>query len=234
MGLEAKIHRSDFVVAISCFCRSQLYARSQYADWAKIKIVRCGLEAAFYDVATGQISAAPRLVCVGRLCEAKGQLLLIEATARLAKQGISLELVLAGDGPMRGALEAAILKYGLTGKVRITGWLSSDEVRKEILAARATVLASFSEGLPVVLMEAMALRRPVLTTYIAGIPELVQAGKHGWVFPAGSVEELATAMEDCLSRSPEELQGIGDAGHAQVLANHSIDAEAQKLAALFW
>lgn len=233
MGLEEKVHRSAFVVAISCFGRSQLYFRSRHQDWPKIKVVHCGLEKSFHDIVRTPITAAPRLVCVGRLCEAKGQLLLVEAAARLAAKGIALELVLAGDGPLRGALEKLTELHGLTSRVRITGWISSEQVREEILAARALVLPSFAEGLPVVIMEAMALRRPVLSTYVAGIPELVLPGEHGWLFPAGSVEELAEAMRECLTCSPEELQRIGDAGHARVVARHSIDTEAGKLAELF-
>lgn len=233
MGLEEKIHRSAFVVAISSFGRSQLYLRSQHGDWPKIKVVHCGLERSFYDVAASVPAIPPRLVCVGRLCEAKGQLLLIEAAARLADRRIPFELVLAGDGPMREEIQDLIEKHGLGNRVRITGWISSSEVRTEILAARALVLPSFAEGLPVVIMEAMALRRPVLTTYVAGIPELVRPGENGWLFPAGSVDELTKAMEDCLSKQPDDLTRLGDAGLQRVLARHSIDIEAGKLAELF-
>lgn len=234
MGLEEKIHRSSFVVAISSFGRSQLYLRARHEDWLKIYIIRCGLEEAFYDPSTpAMATTAARFVCVGRLCEEKGQLLLVDAVARLAAKGVRLELVLAGDGPMRGKLEALIEKYVLGNSIRITGWISSDEVRDELIAARALVLPSFAEGLPVVIMEAMALRRPVLTTYIAGIPELVRPGENGWLFPAGSIDDLANAMEDCLSRSPADLLKMGNAGHDLVLARHSIDLEAGRLAALF-
>jgi len=233
MGLDEKIHRSDFVVAISSFGRSQLYLRSRYADWPKVKVVHCGLEQSFFEVSGGPAAATQRLVCVGRLSEAKGQLLLIEAVARLAAKGIRCELVLAGDGPMRSELEKLIEKHGLGTQIRITGWISGSEVRGEILAARALVLPSFAEGLPVVIMEAMALRRPVLTTYIAGIPELVHSGETGWLFAAGSVDELASAMEDCLSRPLEDLQRMGDASYNRVIARHSIDNEAGKLAELF-
>jgi colanic acid/amylovoran biosynthesis glycosyltransferase len=233
VGLEEKIHRSSFVVAISSYGRSQLYLRARHADWPKVKVVHCGLERSFYDSSTVPVAATPRLVCVGRLCQEKGQLLLVEAAARLAARDIPFELILAGDGPMRPAIEASIRSHNLSGRVRITGWLSSMQVREEILASRALVLPSFAEGLPVVLMEAMALRRPVLTTYVAGIPELVRDGESGWLFPAGSVEHLARAMEDCLSRKPEDLQGMGEAAHRQVIAQHSIDAEVAKLAQLF-
>jgi colanic acid/amylovoran biosynthesis glycosyltransferase len=233
MGLDEKIRRSRFAVAISSFGRSQLCLRSRYEDWPKVKVVHCGLEKSFYDGATAQPATTTRLVCVGRLCEAKGQLLLVEAAARLAAQGISFELVLAGDGPMRQAIETSIDKHGLRNQVRITGWISSNAVREEILAARALVLPSFAEGLPVVIMEAMALRRPVLTTYIAGIPELVRHGQEGWLFPSGSVAELTDAIQDCLSKSAGELQRIGDAGYDRVVLRHSVDIEAGKLAGLF-
>lgn len=233
MGLDDKIQHCAFVVAISSFGRSQLYLRSRHEDWPKIKVVHCGLERAFYEVAATTTPAAPRLVCVGRLCVEKGQLLLLEAAARLAAKGIPFELVLAGDGPLRSEFEAQIEKYGLKSRVRITGWISSNEVRDEILAARALVLPTFAEGLPVVIMEAMALRRPVLATYVAGIPELVRSGIEGWLIPAGCVDSLTSALEDCLSRSPMELRKIGDAGYDRVIVRHSIDTEVAKLAQLF-
>jgi len=84
-----------------------------------------------------------------------------------------------------------------------------------------------------VIMEAMALRRPVLTTYVAGIPELVQPGVHGWLFPAGSVDDLARAIEECLLKSPDDLRIMGEAGYLRVMERHSVDTEAAKLGELF-
>jgi glycosyltransferase involved in cell wall biosynthesis len=232
MGLNEKICRAEFVAAVSSFGRSQLYLRSQFEDWEKVKVIHCGIEPQFYAGDFPAAADAARLVCVGRLCEAKGQLLLIEAAALLAAKGVAVELVLAGDGPLRAEIEGAIARHGLTHKVRITGWISSAEVRREILAARALVLPSFAEGLPVVIMEAMALSRPVLSTYIAGIPELVVPGQNGWLFSAGSIHELADAMQDCLLLSTTELQKMGASAQARVIERHSIDVEAGKLAEL--
>ena len=231
--LGEKVRRATFVAAISSYGRSQLWRWVEYAHWAKVKVVHCGLERAFHEVPAVAIPAAPRLVCVGRLCEQKGQLLLLQAAGLLAEQGHEFEIVLAGDGEMREEIEALIAHYGLQARVRITGWISSDQVRTEILAARALVLPSFAEGLPVVIMEAMALRRPVLTTYVAGIPELVRPGENGWLFPAGAVQELADAMLDCLAQPAEALQRMGEAAYHRVLERHSIDTEAAKLADLF-
>jgi colanic acid/amylovoran biosynthesis glycosyltransferase len=158
---------------------------------------------------------------------------LVEAAARLRARGVEFDLVLAGDGPIRADIESVIERHGLGETVRITGWISSDRVREELVAARALVLPSFAEGLPVVIMEAMALRRPVLSTYVAGIPELVRADENGWLFPAGSLDELTAAMEDCLSRPGEDIQRMGEAGYRRVIERHSIDVEAAKLAELF-
>ena len=232
-GTAEKVRRAAFVVAISSFGRSQLYRRIEHKYWPKIKVVHCGLETAFHGIDTVPGAAIPRLVCVGRLSKEKGQLLLVEATYQLMQKGIEFELVLAGDGEMRSEIEDLIAQYGLTKQIRITGWLSSNQVREEILAARSLVLPSFTEGLPVVIMEAFALRRPVLATYVGGIPELVIQGENGWLFPAGSVHDLTAALEDCLSKSPDELKKMGDSGHDRVVERHSIDTEAAKLAELF-
>ena len=230
IALPEKIRRARFVVAVSSFGRSQLFRNVPHSYWPKIKVVHCGLEPAFYQ--TDDATAAGgerRLVCVGRLCEQKGQLLLIEAARLLAERGTKFELVLAGDGEMRGEIEALTTKYRLTDAVRITGWISSDEVRAEILAARALVLPSFAEGLPVVIMEAMALRRPVITTFVAGIPELIQHGEHGWLVPAGDLESLAGAMEECLRTAPETITRMGESARQRVLQRHDVDKEAAKL-----
>lgn len=233
LHIGEKVRRAAFVAAVSSYGRSQLYRWVAHAHWDKVKVVHCGLETAFHAGPPVPVPAVPRLVCVGRLCEQKGQLLLLEAAQKLAAQGTTFELVLAGDGEMRAELETLIAHYGLQGQVRITGWISSGQVREELLAARALVLPSFAEGLPVVIMEAMALRRPVLTTYVAGIPELVRPGENGWLFPAGAVQELAAAMADCLGQPDEVLQRMGDAAHQRVLERHDIDTEAAKLASYF-
>jgi glycosyltransferase involved in cell wall biosynthesis len=236
LHIREKVRRAAFVAAISSFGRSQLFRWIDYADWPKVQVVHCGLEPVFHAGAAVPIPAEPaiaRIVCVGRLCEQKGQLLLIEALALLQKKGLALDLVLAGDGEMRSELEFLIAQHQLQQRVRITGWISSDQVREEILAARALVLPSFAEGLPVVIMEAMALRRPVLTTYVAGIPELVLPGINGWLFAAGDVDALAAVLEEFLAAPVQQLNAMGEAGHRRVLERHSVDIEAAKLARLF-
>lgn len=233
LGLSEKIKRSAFVVAISSYGKSQLFRWIAHELWPKVKIVHCGLEKSFYNITPSPVTANSRLVCVGRLCEQKGQLLLIEAVNCLAQKGIKFELVLAGDGEMRPEIERMISAYGLKDSIQITGWISSQQVREEILNSCCLVLPSFAEGLPVVIMEAMALRRPVISTYVAGIPELVIPKTNGWLVPAGSVSELVDAMEDMLSKSSAELATMGDAAYLRVTERHTIDTEAKKLAELF-
>src|SRR5262249_19052952 len=205
----------------------------EHEQWPKVRVVHCGLEPTVYTESLSDAPTAKRLVCVGRLCEQKGQLLLVQAAQRLAAQGTDFELVFVGDGELRTEIEALVMRCNLKPKVRITGWISSGQVRAEILAAQALVLPSFAEGLPVVIMEAMALKRPVISTFVAGIPELVQPGEHGWLVPAGDVEALAQAMQTCLDAPADTLLRMGEAAHKRVLAHHTIDTAAAKLTKLF-
>ena len=233
IGLGEKMRRANFVVAISSFTRSQLLRWVERPHWDKIHVVHCGLDLAFHDGALAPQASTARLVCVGRLSAQKGQLLLLDALRKVLDAGHAVELVLAGDGEMRPLLERRVDELGLRAQVRITGWVSAAQVRAELLAARALVLPSFAEGLPVVIMEAMALRRPVITTYIAGIPELVRNGESGWLVPAGDVEALAEGVVACLLAPPETLQRMGDKARQRVLKRHDVDVEVGKLLRLF-
>jgi colanic acid/amylovoran biosynthesis glycosyltransferase len=233
IGLGEKIRRSSFVVAVSSYTRGQLYRWAGQGCWPKIHVVRCGLDQVYLAEPAVSLSSARRLVCLGRLCEQKGQLLLVEAAHRLDVDGIDFELVLAGDGELRGDIETLVARHKLQERVRIIGWIGGERVRAEILAARAVVLPSFAEGLPVVLMEAMALQRPVISTYVAGIPELVVAGEHGWLVPAGDLDGLTHAMRACLEAPTDVLTRMGRSARLRVLERHDAKVEAGKLAALF-
>lgn len=234
LHLREKIEAAERVVAISSYGRSQLFRWVGYKHWPKITVVHCGLDETFLrqPPASG-LPAENRLVCVGRLCEQKGQLLLLDAIRLLRERGRRLHLVLAGDGEMRPSLEAFISLNELESLVTITGWISGEQVRQELLAARAMVLPSFAEGLPVVIMEAMALERPVLTTAIAGIPELVRHGTDGWLVPAGDVQALSDQIAAVLDTPTAKLRSMGAAARARVIERHAIDTEAAKLAGLF-
>lgn len=233
IALTEKINHAKFVIAICSFGLSQLYRWCDYEQWQKIHIIRCGVDNEYLDQPQTDIRDVNNLVCVGRLCEQKGQILLLEAIKQLRDEGWNLHLTLVGDGEMRGQLEAKIQDYGLLQEVRITGWATGTEVRQYIEDARALVLPSFAEGLPVVLMEAFALRRPVVSTYVAGIPELVESDVNGWLVPAGSVEALANAIRKVLQMPTDILTEMGGRGTLTVKRQHNVTTEAYKLAALF-
>jgi glycosyltransferase involved in cell wall biosynthesis len=232
--LTEKINHARFVVAISSFGRSQLWRLLPASQWQKVEIVHCGLDDAFLNAKKVKKPVAKdQFVCVGRLCEQKGQLLLLDAMRQLRDEGVRCKLILAGDGPMRKDCEAKISAYQLADDVTITGWISGEQVKELLLASNCMVLPSFAEGLPVVIMEALALRRPVISTYVAGIPELIEPGKTGWLVPAGDVESLKIAMKSMLTTPQAELEAMGNKGFEAVMAQHNIETEALKLAALF-
>ncbi len=233
ISLTEKINRAAFVVAVSSFGRSQLYRWCSLEQWSKIHVVHCGVDELFLKQPHVPIPDQPRMCCVGRLSEQKGHLLLVEAASRLAQAGKSFKLVFVGDGPLRTKIEALIAQYGLTDHIEITGWASSKDVQQQILASRVMVLPSFAEGLPVVLMEALALCRPVISTYVAGIPELVEPLRCGWLVPPGAVDALATAMHTAIELPVEKLEQMGRVGAQRVAEQHDAAVEASFLAALF-
>jgi glycosyltransferase involved in cell wall biosynthesis len=233
IALEEKIKRAAFLVAISSFGKSQLYRWCDRNQWSKIHEIHCGVDELFLKQPYIPVPDQPRLVCIGRLCEQKGHLLLVEAAGRLAAEGLKFRLVLVGDGPLRTQIQAMIAQLGLQDHIEITGWASNSEVQQHILASRAMVLPSFAEGLPVVVMEALALSRPVISTYVAGIPELVEPDTCGWLVPPGSVEALTAAMRAALQLPVEKLEQMGRVGAERVAQRHDAALEASKLAVLF-
>jgi colanic acid/amylovoran biosynthesis glycosyltransferase len=233
-ALPKKLESAAFTVFISEFGRSQGMWHTPFSAWPKLHVVRCGLDDTFLGAATIPIPQTPRLVFVGRLSPEKGGVLLVEAAAKLKRDGVRVELVLIGDGPSRRDIERAITSYGLDGAVTLLGWRSSERVREEILGSRALVLPSFAEGLPIVLMEALALHRPVLSTYVGGIPELVQPGINGFLVPPGSVDDLAEALRAVVSAPVGLLAEMGRRGAERVADRHDAAANARQLEALLW
>jgi len=231
LSLPQKIADAAFTVAISDYGRSQLMRWSAVEHWPRIAVVRCGVDATFLAPEVGELQVPPpTLLCVARLSEQKGLPLLLEAVARVAAAA-PWQLRVIGDGALRGELECRIAELGLSDRVVLLGWQSAAVVRAELLAARALVLPSFAEGLPVVLMEALALARPVIATAIAGVPELVDQSC-GWLVPAGSLPRLVEAMEAALAASPSTLRALGQAGRERVRALHDAESNSVALAAL--
>jgi len=233
IALPEKIKRASFVVAVSSFGRSQLLRWCDYSDWSKIQVVHCGLDAMFLSQSPIPLPTKPQFVCVGRLSEQKGISILVEAVGQLAQEGLRFKLVLVGDGSLRPEIEALIKALKVEEYIELTGWATNLEVKQYILDSQVMILPSFAEGLPVAIMESLALARPVLTTYIAGIPELIQPNRSGWLVPAGSVEELAIAMRQILSLPLETIAEMGKIGAEMVNKQHNATTESQKLLKLF-
>jgi glycosyltransferase involved in cell wall biosynthesis len=238
LKLREKIAAASFVVVVSEFGRSLLQKTCDEQSWKKIQVIRCGLDSEFLSSTrrenrNGAAHIGKRLICVGRLSPQKAHSVLLEAAGMLAKQGTDFELILVGDGPLRNEIEQQIRDLNLENYVRLRGWLGGGAVREEILAARALVLSSWAEGLPVVLMEAMALGKAVVATRVAGVPELVTDPVHGRLVTAGDAAGLAEAMREVLLLSDEQLKNIADAAVAQVSLLHNVTTEAAKLAVLF-
>lgn len=232
-ALPLKAEYADFVATSCAYIGSQLMYHIPHELWPKVKIIHCGLAGSAFQGLMTPLPDDPVFLTVGRFSPEKGHLVLLDAFAAVQKHSPKARLVLAGDGPMRREIEARIKALDLTRCVRITGWVTSDQVRAELQAARALVHPSFTEGLPVVIMEAMAEGRPVIATYIAGVPELVKEGMTGYLVPAGQVDDLAKALIACTDMPTETAQALGAAGRDRVRARHDVEMEAGKLKALF-
>ena len=235
LNLNQKIKYASRVIAITNYCKSQLFRWADYEDWQKVGIVHCGLEDNFFNEQTLNSKREGDeycFLCIGRLCEQKGQLLLLEAFSRFINTGFKAQLTLAGDGEMRVEIESFIKQHNLQGNVTITGWVDSIEIKELLSKSDAMLLPSFAEGLPVAIMEAMATGVPVISTAIAGIPELVVDKVTGFLVFPGSVNSLEDALVAFTKLSQSELDAVRKRAFEAVKKEHNITTEAEKLAVL--
>lgn len=226
-SLGLKVDKAAFTAVITEYCRSVVDDHTQGRFTDKIKIVPCGLELSeFLD--TTVVPDNKTLVCVGRLCDAKAQPILVEAIAKVVKNHPTMKLILIGDGDLRKPVEQAIDTHELHQQVELAGWKSNAEVREILLKSRALVLPSLAEGLPIVIMESFALGRPVLSTRINGIPELVDANC-GWLAEAGDQDTLVDSLNALLSADTKTLTRMGEIGRERVKDRHDQDRNAESL-----
>jgi len=232
IGLTRKVHEAQFVIAVSHYGRAQMMRWVPVGQWSRIHVVRCGLGPEYLNTPITPAPQALAFLAIGRLSEEKGHACLVDAFAEVLATGVSARLVLAGDGPLRATLQRRCQELGIEEHVHITGWVSGEQVQALLKASTALVLPSFAEGLPVVLMEAMAMGRPVVASWVAGIPELVKQDHNGWLVPPADVRALARAMLDCASAGADRLEDMGRAGKAAVSQWHDSQIESQRLATL--
>jgi colanic acid/amylovoran biosynthesis glycosyltransferase len=233
-ALDDKVAEAAFLTTICDFNRSQAYRLTPTDDWSKVHVARCGLELSqFPRKPPGPRRDGPlRILSVARLSKEKGIPGLVEAFATIRERGLDAELHLVGDGPERENIERAIRERGLESRVILHGRQAGDAVRAAFADADIFALPSLMEGLPIVLMESMAIGTPVIAPTIAGIPELVIHDETGLLFAAGNWEELADRLER-LARDEALRQRLTDAGRKKVEAQHDIRRAVAPLVVLF-
>lgn len=237
--LPAKVASASAVASISDFCRSQVLRHLSPSDWDKVGVARMSVDASRFRPA-GTPAAAPRaesgrpfrILTVGRLVPEKGAPVLVDAVARLRDAGIPACLTVVGAGPLAEELAAQVRDRSLTGAVHLAGPVGQEDLPDLYRAADAFCLPSFAEGLPVVLMEAMASGLPVVTTAIAGIPELVVQRRTGLLVPPGRADLLADALAE-IARDPALGRQLGEAARVAVLEQHQPEENARRLLALW-
>ena len=236
MYLAEKIAAAGFIVCISNFTRSQLMRLSPPSAWSKFSVVRLGVDPAAFSPAPQPANENPHpafeILCVGRLTPAKGQNVLIEAVGKMAREGRQVRLRLVGNGPDEASLRDCAARTTPPGVVVFEGAVNQDRIRGFYATADAFCLASFAEGLPVVLMEAMAMGIPCVSTFIAGIPELVRDSQDGLLVPASDVDALAEALARLMDE-PDLRQRLAASGRLRVQEQYDLARNVQALAAFF-
>jgi len=231
--IREKVAASTFVRAISLYSRSQLMKSSDVSDWKKIEVVYMGVDPAAYPPRPFRADP-PRIeiLCVGRLAPVKAQHILIDALDLVRRDAPNVLLRLVGGGPDRRSLEAQVEAKKLGENVIFHGFTPQEELDELYRQADIFALPSFAEGVPGVLMEAMAMEIPCVSTWITGIPELVRNGIDGLLVAPSDVEAFAGAIRQ-LIRDPELRLQIGKAGRIQVLSKFSLPTNSGMLAEVF-
>ena len=221
-NLPEKILAADFIFCISHYARSQLMKLSPVEAWSKFDVCRLGVDPErFKPLTHAKEAEICNLLCVGRLTSAKGQAILLESLAQLKNEGIFCTLTFVGMGPDEQSLRDYAESLGIVLQVVFTGAVDQDHILDYYKVADIFVLPSFAEGLPVVLMEAMAMEIPCITTAITGVPELIVSGQNGLLVPASDSDGLTKAIRQLVS-DPVLRQQLGKAGRQTVLVNYEL------------
>lgn len=232
--LPDKVAAARFLCCIGYFAKTQMLKLSPPACWDKIEVSPLGVPLADFQALEhkAEPGSGIEIVCVARLAPVKGHRILLAAVRRLAAQGAAVRLRLVGGGPEREPLERLVAGYGLQNVVKFEGAMNPDRVREMLAQADIFALPSFDEGIPVSLMEAMAMEIPCVSTYVGGIPELIRDGIDGFLISPADEEALAHVLQR-LSDDPALRRRIGEAGRARVTAKYNLDVNLDRLAAIF-
>jgi len=232
--LAEKVAGASFVATIAQYGMSQVLNASDPAHWHKVLVLPLGVDVESFQPRSGlpRASGAYRLLSVGRLSAPKGYPILLEAIALLRERGRDVSLTLVGEGPLRRVLEELIARRGLGQLVRLAGACNHDRVIDYYGSSDAFVLPSFLEGLPVVLMEAMAMELPCVATWISGVPEIIEQDVEGLLVPPASATALADAVVR-LMEDPQAARRLGVAARRKVIARYDLARNVERLAQEF-
>ena len=228
--LGGKIEAAEFVVCVSYFGRAQAMRLVSPDHWRKLHVIRCGVS--MPPLAKRERSARKQIISVGRLSSEKGQAGLLQAFSALAKDAVDAELVMIGDGPEAATLHGLAEHLGIADRVTFAGRLCERDTLERIAAADILVVSSFMEGLPIVIMEAMAAGTSVIASRVAGIPELIEDGKNGLLFTPSNWDELADRMRRLIDDDAMR-ECFAKRGLATVKAQFDTDRSAKRLRELF-
>ena len=230
--LDRKAASASFVACVSDFTRAQLMRLTPPESWEHIHVVRVGIDfAAFTYAPRCSLRDPATVLAVGRLSTEKGHSVLIDALAQLRAAGSRVEVELVGDGDHRSGIEEHARRRGVFDAVRFLGALAPDEVARRLELADVFCLPSFAEGLPVSIMEAMAIGTPVVTTYVSGIPELAIDRETAMVVPAGNADALAYALASLLADDELRSRLVANALR-RVRERHDLHVNVRRLALL--
>lgn len=228
--LPEKIQAATFIHCISFYTQSQLMRLVPLLQWKKFKVTRLGVDPQIYFPTQSKENHAPlQILSVGRLSPNKGHAILIQAFHLLKSESPSLQLKIVGDGPELSSLQQLIHTLQLGDSVHLTGALNQQQTLETYREADLFVLASFAEGLPVALMEAMSLEIPCIATNINAIPELIQQGINGLLVPSSDVDSLAQSMK-LLIETPSLRIKLGQAGRQTVIEKYNLAKNIEALA----
>lgn len=231
--LALKMAAADAVVCISQFARSQLMRISDPKDWRKFSVCRLGVDPLQFNYVPPTLDRKRlNMLCVGRLTPAKGQVLLVQACAKLRDAGVDFSMTLVGEGPDRARIEASIASHGLHDRVTLTGALTQDGVRRALAHADVFVLPSLAEGIPVVLMEAMSSGVPCVSTPVNGIPELIEHGRTGLLATPGDVDSLVSQLLH-LSQQEHSRTALAHAARDKIDSHFHLASNVRQLSAVF-
>ena len=230
--LAEKFNRAKFIFCISNFCRSQVMKYSPPSQWENIHVLPLGVDTNQFSPVPRQKNTAVQLVTVGRLVPAKGQLILLQSLCSLTDRDLTFHLTLIGDGSDRKLLQQFVDTHSLNHLVTFRGALNHDETRAQLALSDIFVLPSFAEGVPVALMEAMAMEMPCVSTQVAGIPELIRNETDGILVPASSTEALADALQRLIEDEGLRRR-LGSSARNRVIERYNLTHNVEKLAAAF-